>query len=62
MATGMEIKTAQKATLFDLLEAKRRADLNKETAYQELLRLIDKITASMEPEDVAYVEKIFENK
>jgi len=52
MASGIEIRTTQKAFLFDLLKAKQDADAEK-----ALNSLITKMEAIMEEEDVAYVEK-----
>ena len=51
MASGIEIRTTQKAFLFDLLEA-REENKSIET-------LIAKMKASMEAEDFAYAEKVF---
>jgi len=53
MASGIEIRTTQKAFLFDLLKAK--ADSGN--AEKALNSLITKMEAIMEEEDVAYVEK-----
>ena len=54
MATGLEIRTVQKAHLHDLLKAKQ-GDMSIDD-------LIEKMEASMESEDFAYVEKIIEKR
>jgi len=54
MATGLEIRTVQKAHLHDLLKAKQ-GDMTIDD-------LIEKMEASMESEDFAYVEKIIEKR
>ncbi|MCL2633654.1 MAG: hypothetical protein FWD34_03970 [Oscillospiraceae bacterium] len=50
MATGIEIRTTQKALLYDMLKAKMENG--------SIDDLIKKMKASMEAEDFAYVEKI----
>jgi hypothetical protein len=58
MASSIEIRTTQKAGLFDLLML-RREMLNEDSNanIKHLDRLIIKTQAVMEAEDVAYVEK-----
>jgi len=59
MATGIEIRTAQKTALYDLLTLK--AEIEKENngvLHKGLAKLINKTKATMEAEDVAYVEKM----
>jgi len=59
MATGIEIRTAQKTALYDLLTAKAEvADDKNSASYKALEKLINKTKATMEAEDVAYVEKM----
>jgi len=59
MATGIEIRTTQKAVLFDLLTLKKQMEDEKDSVgYKGLLQLIKKTKAMMEQEDVAYVEKM----
>jgi len=53
MASSIEIRTTQKAFLFDLLKAK----IDSNDAEKALNSLITKMEAIMEEEDVAYVEK-----
>ena len=55
MPTNLEIRTYQKAQLFDLLKLLRD---NKEN--EALIFLTLKTMAAMEQEDVAYVEKLVE--
>jgi hypothetical protein len=50
MATSLEIRTLQKAWLYDLVEAKKEG--------KNIDFLVRKMKASMEAEDFAYVEKI----
>jgi len=50
MATGLEIRTVQKSHLYDLLKAKE--------GVLSVEALIEKMEASMEAEDFAYVQKI----
>ena len=50
MPSNMEIRTTQKSVLFDLLEAEKEK--------RDIKTLIKKLKATMEAEDVAYVEKI----
>jgi len=58
MATGIEIRTTQKNALFDLLMVKSEVENDKGSAsYKALEKLIIKMEAVMEEEDVAYVEK-----
>jgi hypothetical protein len=54
MATGLEIRTVQKAHLYDMLEAKREK--------KSIDDLINKMKATMEAEDFAYVEKVINEK
>jgi predicted O-linked N-acetylglucosamine transferase (SPINDLY family) len=59
MASGTEIRTAQKDKLFDLLILKK--DMKNENpgiCLKALNRMITKTKAAMEAEDVAYVEKM----
>ncbi|MCL1819343.1 MAG: hypothetical protein FWG36_01660 [Oscillospiraceae bacterium] len=56
MPSNMEMRVMQKTALFDLLKLKRdnkKAGINLEG----LVELIIKTEATMEAEDVAYVEK-----
>jgi len=57
MAMGMEIKTVQKTALFDLLKLKFDNDNSRVSLEDGLKELIIKMEATMEQEDVAYVEK-----
>ena len=58
MASGVEIRTTQKNALFDLLVLKKEMENEKDTVgYKGLHKLIIRMEAAMEPEDVAYVEK-----
>jgi len=52
MVSSIEIRTTQKAFLFDLLKAEQ-----EENAEKALKTLITKMKTVMEAEDVAYVEK-----
>jgi len=54
MATDAEIRTTQKAMLYDLIKAKNE---NK-----PIDQLISKMKAMMEAEDFAHVEKIIEEE
>jgi len=56
MASGMEIRTVQKAELYDLLMLKKQNDKDG-IKVSGLNELINKKEAAMEAEDVAYVEK-----
>jgi len=59
MATNAELKIMQKNTLFDLLKLKRDNE-KKGHKVAGLNDLIVKTRASMEQEDVAWVEKTIE--
>jgi hypothetical protein len=57
MANVMEIRVWQKDKLYELLETK--LEMERENIETRLIdRLINKNKASMEAEDVAYVEKM----
>ncbi|MCL1822958.1 MAG: hypothetical protein FWG44_02025 [Oscillospiraceae bacterium] len=57
MASSIEIRTMQKTALFDLLKLKK--DNEKEGINLKYLNeLIIRAKATMEAEDVAYVEKM----
>ncbi|MDR2558270.1 MAG: hypothetical protein LBC86_01810 [Oscillospiraceae bacterium] len=59
MASGTEIRTAQKEKLFDLLKLKKVLEKNNASINLDALsELIIRTKASMEAEDVAYVEKM----
>jgi len=61
MASSIEIRTTQKAALFDLLVIKAEMEKERnETDFKWLNKLIVKTKAVMEAEDVAYVEKMIE--
>ena len=54
MATNTEVRTTQKAMLYDLLEAKSNG--------KSIDDLINKMKATMEAEDFAHVEKTINEK
>ena len=56
MATNTEIRIMQKSTLFDLLKLKRDNE-KLGISVEGLSELIIKAEATMEEEDVAWVEK-----
>ena len=56
MPSNMEIRTTQKAVLFDLL-ALKKDNVEAGVYVQGLDKLIVKMEATMEAEDVAWVEK-----
>jgi hypothetical protein len=59
MASGTEIRTGQKEKLFDLLKLKKVLMKDNPTINIDALNeLIVRTKASMEAEDVAYVEKM----
>jgi len=57
MASSIELRSAQKAELFDLLKLKARNEKEGKSIIG-IDELIARKTAAMEAEDVAYVEKI----
>jgi len=57
MASSIEIRTTQKTALFDLLTIKAEMMKEKKETDKWLEKLIIKMEAGMEEEDVAYVEK-----
>ena len=54
MATNTEIRTTQKAILYDMLDAQKKNG--------SISDLIKKMKATMEPEDFAYVMQIIEEE
>ncbi|MCL1819823.1 MAG: hypothetical protein FWG36_04095 [Oscillospiraceae bacterium] len=57
MPSNMEMRTMQKTALYDLLKLKRDNE-KSENKVEGLFELINKAKATMEAEDVAYVEKM----
>jgi len=61
MATNAELKYLQKTTLYDLKSTRKQMAKNVSDAYLiPLNHLINKTEATMEAEDVAYVDKKLE--
>ncbi|MCL1823019.1 MAG: hypothetical protein FWG44_02335 [Oscillospiraceae bacterium] len=59
MSSSIEIRTTQKAALFDLLMLKKEMEKEKNEANLKALEIIIvKTKTVMEAEDVAYVEKM----
>ena len=56
MATNLEIKIVQRSTLYDLLKLKKDTEATGADATR-IFESINRLEASMEQEDVAWVEK-----
>jgi len=57
MATNTETKTVQKTALYDLLKLRIDNKKSRIDLEQGIDELINKMEATMDQEDVAYVEK-----